>query len=178
MTGQEERDVLFARLFGLTAVIQSGLLVRSRPLQSSASSATNASSLSSFQDALTQLIALGEKKSWIRESAWWTIAIAADALKDSDVFWRDGAVDAMLQIIFVDNKIWSPEKVALTLKLQSTYSNKDWSKFMAPSFKNPNLLNGGNLNSLSQILKVDNNLSSSLCLVLMKCIYPGIRCGR
>jgi len=49
MTGQEERDVLFARLFGLTSVIQSGLLVRQRPLLASASTSVLSSNFGRLQ---------------------------------------------------------------------------------------------------------------------------------
>ncbi|KAG5652336.1 hypothetical protein H0H81_005357 [Sphagnurus paluster] len=153
MTGQEERDVLFARLFGLTAVIQSGLVVRSGLLSTSASTATHASSLSSYDETIKQLLALGEKKSWLRESAWWTIGLAVDSLQVSEVTWKKEAVDVTLNNLFVENKDWSPEKVALALKLQALHPAQDWRKFFAPSFKNPELLHASNLQNLARILK-------------------------
>jgi DNA polymerase phi len=156
MSGQEERDVLFARLFGFTAVIQSGLLVRKG---SSHSSATDASSLPSFQDVLIQLIALGEKKSWLRESAWWTIALMVDSLERSDVSWRKGAVDAIIQNTLVETQTWSPEKVALVLKLRHLFPERDWATLVSPSFKDPDLLSGGNLSRLARILKVASRIS-------------------
>ncbi|KAF5386843.1 hypothetical protein D9615_001886 [Tricholomella constricta] len=153
MTGQEERDVLFARLFGLTAVIQSGLLVRTGSLTTSASSAAHASTLSSYEETIKQLIALGENKSWLRESAWWTIILAVDALKESEVTWKKDAVDVTLHQLFEENKDWSPEKVALALKLQALHPDHNWRKCFAPSFKNPDLLHGSNLQNLARILK-------------------------
>ncbi|KAF8061577.1 DNA polymerase phi-domain-containing protein [Lyophyllum atratum] len=140
MTGQEERDVLFARLFGLTSVIQSGLLVRAGSLTASASSGADISTLSSYEETIKELLALGEKKSWLRESAWWTITLAVDALQDSEVPWKKDAVEATLQQLFVENQNWSPEKVALALKLQTLYPDRDWRKLFLPSFKNPDLL--------------------------------------
>ncbi|RDB24111.1 DNA polymerase V [Hypsizygus marmoreus] len=153
MTGQEERDVLFARLFGLTAVIQSGLLIRTGSLKTSASSAPQASTLASYEETIKELLALGEKKSWLRESAWWTITLAVDALQASEVPWKEDAVGVTLEHLFVENKIWSPEKVALTLKLQSLYPDREWRKYFSPSFKNPDLLHASNLQSLARILK-------------------------
>ncbi|KAI0373319.1 hypothetical protein BV20DRAFT_963165 [Pilatotrama ljubarskyi] len=150
MTGQEERDVLFARLFGLTAVIQSGLLLRETTLPSSS---TVASDLASYKEVLAQLLALGEKKSWLRESAWWSIALAVDALTASDVSWKDEAVDATFAAAYSETKTWTPEKVALTLKLQPAYPSRDWKKLLAPTFKNPDLLSTGNLSTLARILK-------------------------
>ncbi|KAI0637371.1 DNA polymerase phi-domain-containing protein [Trametes polyzona] len=150
MTGQEERDVYFARLFGLTAVIQSGLLLRDSTLPSSS---TVASDLDSYKEVLAHLIALGEKKSWLRESVWWSIDLAADALTASEVSWKDEAVDATISAIYSELKAWTPEKVALTLKLQAAYPSRDWKKLLAPTFKNPDLLSTGNLTTLARILK-------------------------
>ncbi|KAJ7109235.1 DNA polymerase phi-domain-containing protein [Mycena epipterygia] len=153
MTGQEERDIIFARLFGLTAIIQSGLIVRTKPLPFSASSETSASSVASFQEAVSNLIALGEKKSWLRESAWWSLGLAIDALNTSDVPWKDNAFDVTVECVFGENTAWSPEKVAITLKLQTIHPNRDWRKFLCPAFKNPDLLGSANLLTLGRILK-------------------------
>ncbi|KAJ6455722.1 DNA polymerase phi-domain-containing protein [Mycena sanguinolenta] len=153
MTGQEERDVIFARLFGLTAIIQSGLIVRTKPLPSSASSQTSASSLASFQEAISNLVVLGDKKSWLRESAWWSLGLAIDALNASDVPWRDPAFDATVECVFSENAAWSPEKVAITLKLQNIQPDRDWRKFLCPTFKSPDLLANANLQNLARILK-------------------------
>ncbi|KAK7689133.1 hypothetical protein QCA50_007824 [Cerrena zonata] len=153
MTGQEERDVLFARLFGLTAVIQSGLLVRTTALSSSASSATEVSNLASFLEVNTELLALGEKRSWLRESAWWTIGLAIDALGASTVPWKDDTFTALLEQVYTENKVWTPEKVALTLKLQKLRPDADWRKLLSPPFKHPELVHTGNYTVLSRILK-------------------------
>ena len=151
MTGQEERDVLFARLFGLTSVIQSGLLLRDTSLPSSS---TAASDLASFKEVLAQLIALGEKKSWLRESAWWSVGLAVDALTASQVSWKDDAFDATIAAVYSESKMWTPEKVALTLKLQAARPARDWKKALSPTFKNPDLLSTGNLGAVARILKV------------------------
>ncbi|TFK72185.1 hypothetical protein BDN72DRAFT_792794 [Pluteus cervinus] len=153
MTGQEERDMLFARLFGLTSVIKSGLVAREGSLPTSGSTAADVSTSESFRETVIELVALGEKKSWLRESAWWTILLALDALNGSEMSWRHAAVDAVLEVLFVENKEWSPEKVALTLKLQATYPEKEWKKFTSPAFKNPNLLSGASSQTMARILK-------------------------
>ncbi|KII88994.1 hypothetical protein PLICRDRAFT_108863 [Plicaturopsis crispa FD-325 SS-3] len=150
MSGQEERDLFFARLFGLTAVIQSGLLVRQQPLPTSTAPA---SSLSGFQDTVRELLVLADKKSWLRESACWTIALAIDKLRDSAVDWKEAAGKRALELIFVENKNWSPEKVALALKLQKMHPGAEWRKLLAPPFKHPELLSTANLSTLARILK-------------------------
>ncbi|KAG6821076.1 hypothetical protein H0H93_007235 [Arthromyces matolae] len=153
MSGQEERDNLFARLFGLTSVIRSGLLIRSGSLVTSASSSAEVSSVSSFEEVIKELVALGEKKSWLRESAWWTVSLAVDALNDSTVPWKKEAPQAVIKQLFMDHDVWSPEKVALALKLQSLYPDQDWRSILSPAFKNPDLLHAGNLQTLARILK-------------------------
>lgn len=154
MTGQEERDVLFARLFGLMSVIQSGLVVRTGSLRTSASSSAEVSTLPAYIDILSQLIAVGEKKSWLRESAWFAILLGIDALQKAKVEWKEDAVEATIQQVFVEYNLWSSEKVAVALKMQSLHPEKNWTKIFAPTFKNGDLLGSANLQTLARILKV------------------------
>ena len=151
MTGQEQRDMLFARLFGFMAIIQSGLLVRSGSLPKSALVEV---SLSNYIDVLSQLIALGEKKSWLRESVWHVILAAIDILHSSEVTWKADAVETTCQQIFVEYKSWTPEKIAVALKMRSLYPEKDWTKIFSPTFKNGDLVAATNLQTLARIVKV------------------------
>ncbi|KAL1709805.1 DNA polymerase phi-domain-containing protein, partial [Schizophyllum commune] len=185
ISGQEERDLLFARLFGYTAVIQSGLLVRTRPLPSSASTPSSApttttststttsasptfpSSLTSYRTVLTGLLALGDAKAWLRESAWWTLGLALDALHASSVPWKDAARDWTAGQIYTEREDWSPEKVAITLKMQKLYPELGWKKLLSPVFKNKDsaaknpdsasksvdLLSNANLPVIARIIK-------------------------
>jgi len=154
INGQEERDLLFARLFGIMAVIQSGLVVRTTPLASSASSSNLPSSLESYEQLLTSLVGLGEQKTWLRESAWFAISLLVNALHESDVLWKEEAVTSTMELLFVKNVVWSTEKVALALKLQDLYPKREWKTFLAPTFKNSDLLSTGNLPTIARILKV------------------------
>lgn len=160
--------MLFARLFGFTSVIQSGLLVRTGALATSPSAAPQISSLSSFEQVVKELFALGEKKSWLRESSWWAIGLALNTMHDSEAAWKAKAVDFLLQHLFVDYQAWSPEKVALTLALQDKFPSRDWSKYLSPPFKNPSLLHINNLQSLAPILKVWDSIcmQSSLLTIV------------
>ncbi|KAF8843637.1 hypothetical protein BDN67DRAFT_945267 [Paxillus ammoniavirescens] len=155
MTGQEERDVLFARLFGLTAVVQSGLLVRQKPLPSSSSSNTPVSSLQTYKTVLAHLLEIGEAKSWVRESAWWTIGLAIDMAQSSSVSWKVEALSSTVEALYSKEKesLWSPEKIAMTLKLQPLTPNHDWDRTLAPVFKGYNIFSPPNLLPLGRILK-------------------------
>jgi DNA polymerase phi len=154
MTGQEERDALFARLFGLTAVIRSGLIVRQKSLPTSASSETVASSLAGFTEIISHLIQLGNVKSWLRESAWWTVLLAIDTLHSSNTPWKQEAAKSTATTIFIDNKSWYPEKVAVALKMQMLFPEFPWKDYLSLTFKNPDILSTSNLSALARILKV------------------------
>lgn len=159
MTGQEERDVLFARLFGFMSIIQSGLLVR---IGSSSNSApVEMSTLSNYTDILSQLITLGEKKSWLRESVWHTILTAIDVLHSSKVTWKSDAVETTCQQIFVEYKFWTPEKIAVALKMKSLYPEKNWTKIFSPTFKNGDPVAAANLQTLARIVKVNIELENT-----------------
>ncbi|THG98713.1 hypothetical protein EW026_g3515 [Hermanssonia centrifuga] len=106
-----------------------------------------------YQELISELVALGEKKSWIRESAWWTIGLAVDTLGASEVLWKDEGLESTIQSILVENKIWTPEKIALTLKLQKLCPSRDWSKILSPTFKHSHLLSTGNYSTIARILK-------------------------
>jgi DNA polymerase phi len=153
VTGQEERDLLFARLFGFTALIQSRLFVRTTPLSASASSSAVASTAESSSQVLTQLISLGEQKSWLRETAWWSILLALDVLADSDAAWKAEVMDEFVKTVFEEDKSWSPEKLAAGLKLRALRPNSNWKGVLAPTFKNPDILASVNLQTMAKILK-------------------------
>ena len=150
MSGQEERDNLFARLFGISSIIQSGLITRNGTLPTSS---TSASSLNSYESVITTLVALGEKKSWLRESAWWVFASAIGALAKSEVEWKGQGVEATFDIIYAKGSGWTPEKLALTLRLQALFPEKDWSPVLSPVFKSTDILTK-NLRVVANILKV------------------------
>ena len=155
MSGQEERDTLFARLFGITSVIHSGLIVRTGTLPTSS---TSASSLEGYELVVTTLVALGEKKSWLREGAWWVLASAIETLERSDVEWKEQAVRATLDSIYVKGSAWTPEKLALTLRLQALFPDNDWSPLLSTVFKSTDILATRNLKLIANILKVCSHI--------------------
>lgn len=167
MNGQEERDILFARLFGAMSVIQSGLAVRTTPLPSLSCPTTFASSAESYEEIIQLLVALGDQKSWLRESAWFTISLAVDVLNDSEVPWKGEAVTKTLDTLFVKHTVWSIEKLALAVKLQDFYPAHDWRSYLPPNFKDADVLSTGNLSIITRIMKVRSILST--CIVGSLC---------
>ncbi|KIY68633.1 hypothetical protein CYLTODRAFT_374153 [Cylindrobasidium torrendii FP15055 ss-10] len=153
MSGQEERDMLFGRLFGITSIVQSGLLVRTDPLTQSPSASTDASSLASFKLVVDELQAIGEKKNWLRESVAWTLVQVLDALQTSSVSWKKDAFVYVLEVVYQKDSHWTPEKIALALKIQRLQPDLDLGEYTAPTFSTPNLLQTSNLHTLATILK-------------------------
>ncbi|KAF9533445.1 DNA polymerase phi-domain-containing protein [Crepidotus variabilis] len=152
MNGQEERDVLFARLFGILSVVQSGLAFRAES-SSKQPSASSIFSTEAYEQIMGSLVTLGDQKSWLRESSWFAIHQSIDALQGSNVPWKEAGFETAVQELFVKNSTWSTEKLALALKLQNLHPNMDWQAILTPTFKNADILSSGNLAIVSRILK-------------------------
>jgi DNA polymerase phi len=167
-TGQEERDSLFARLFGLTAIINSGLLTRTRPpLPRSTLTPSTPESCSAVLDTLREL---ARAKSWLAEAAYWAVERAMDLLAasdDEDVPWREDAVDALLEDMFGEassaeggaaksRAVWTPEKLAVALRAQRLWPEREreWRKLWAPTIKHGDVLHPANLMTIARIFRV------------------------
>ncbi|KAF5358052.1 hypothetical protein D9756_001914 [Leucocoprinus leucothites] len=74
-------------------------------------------------------------------------------LHTAEVSWKAEAIGATLQQALVDYKSWTPERIAVALKMQSLYPEKDWVKTFSPTFKNGDILASTNLQVLARILK-------------------------
>ncbi|ADV20875.1 DNA-directed DNA polymerase, putative [Cryptococcus gattii WM276] len=140
MKGSDERDMMFARLFGMTAIVQSQSLF--------ASSATKAD----FRGVIEELQKLGQAKAWMRESAWWTLVQSVQLLLGSRVQWKEDALQELVDVVF-EEKGWTQEKVALVLTLEQSGLDLDWKTHLAPTFKYNPLLDTHNLLTLGRILK-------------------------
>ncbi|WWC68679.1 uncharacterized protein I206_102613 [Kwoniella pini CBS 10737] len=140
MKGSDERDMMFARLFGLTSVIQSNSLF-------SVTATSN-----DFAKVVDELVKLGEAKAWMRESAWWILVGAVQGLLDSQVTWREQALKQTVEKV-LDGNSWNQEKVALVLMLEGKVDGIDWKASFAPTFKYTPLLNSHNLVTLGRVLK-------------------------
>ena len=167
-TSQEERDLLFARLFGLTAIIHSGLLLRTHPpLPRSASAPSTPESCAAVLGALR---ALAHVKSWLAEPAYWAIGRAMDCLAaaaEEDVPWREEAVQNLVEEMFGEassadegalknGSMWTPEKIALALRAQKLWPERrhEWRRLWAPTIKHGDVLHLANLTTLAKILRV------------------------
>ncbi|KAG9018922.1 DNA-directed DNA polymerase [Tulasnella sp. 427] len=148
--GQQLRDLLFARLFGLNCVVQSGLLFKMDPLPTSSIAP---SSLRDFQRAVNEYLSLGERKPWFKETAWWSLLGALDALHRSEVPWRSEAVAFSSRAIFKDKGEWFPEKLAAAVRMQQWFPTLDWKDLTSPTFKDGQILSAPSLSKVATILR-------------------------
>lgn len=155
MRGPEERDAYFGRLFGTLAIIDSRMLFSSE------------ATLVDFKNCIGELFTLGDKKSWLRESAWWAVLRAVRMLLDENVTveWKEAALDGLITRVYgkstsdaatakAHGAEWTQEKVALTLVLQSARPDLPWKALLAPTFKTGSVLSQSSLPILGKILKV------------------------
>ena len=157
MTGQEKRNILFACLFGHTAIIRSGLLVHQTPMLTSGFANLQVSNVQSYREVLENLIEIGEVKSWLRESVWWTIRLAIDMVQAASpsVLWKAEALNTTVNHLFSKEPgLWTSEKITVLFKLQPLVPNYDWDSTLAPTFKGRNLFSSVNLVPLARVLKV------------------------
>lgn len=154
MQGHEIRDQYFARLFGIVSVIQSGLLFRNATLPTSGSNRTLAATLTDLQTIVAELIALGEKKSWLRESCWWALSLLLEALSASSVPWKQEAFTWLAKTIYTDNATWMSEKLAFTITFQRLVPELPWKKLLAPTFHDADMLSSRNVSAVARLLRV------------------------
>jgi DNA polymerase phi len=80
--------------------------------------------------------------------------LGVDVLHKAEVKWKVDGIEATIQQVLTDYKSWTSEKIAVALKLQSLYPEKNWTKLFAPTFKGGDILASTNLQALARILKV------------------------
>lgn len=83
-----------------------------------------------------------------------------------EVEWKDEAVDKVLEMVFgEEGKTWGPEKVALAVKMQRMWPDKEWKKLLGPTLKHGDVLHTGNMVALSKILRVSAFSSCNVAFV-------------
>jgi DNA polymerase phi len=113
---REERELLFARLLGLHAVIRSGVLYRPTSTDGE-----------TFREVILALLALSGRKSWMKEPAYWVIIEGVRTLLElvgeNIPGWKEAELAWCLQRLVNDSreksKGFSAEKIALVLVLQA-----------------------------------------------------------
>lgn len=114
--------------------------------------------------AIEELFYLGERKTWLRESAGWVIQGATrQLLQRDDVEWKNEALQVLVETAFKSTigktLEWTPERLALAILLQQAGVEADWQTITKPAFATPQLLSSKeNLSTIARILRVRRNL--------------------
>ncbi|KAI9803822.1 MAG: hypothetical protein M1825_001702 [Sarcosagium campestre] len=136
VSGQEERDHSFGRLFGLEAILKSHILL-------------NGSELGPFWPQVLDLVfEIAKQKQWLREECGW---ILYEALRAAEGYANGEAFTKVaLQRLCANSLAISPEGVAIWILAIETYPSL---KFPKDIWRNRDPLNFRNASELAKVLK-------------------------
>lgn len=143
MNGQEARDLHFARLFGIYALVRSGLLYSSH------------SSLPTFQRAFRVLLSVAAYKSWLSEPCGWVLVELVRSLDlgvNQRPAWADDALAWVADQLCASRHL-SPETLALLMTLVRIAPSLNVSERMIPPLKNSSIFAPANLPLLASVLR-------------------------
>lgn len=141
--GQEERDMLFARLFGLHALVRSEVLCDEM--------VTNEED---FRRTIRILHNISTGKHWLRESCTSVIIQAIEQLSRSSdpPIWRSKALKWLVDIVCKDDRV-TADSVAIFMTLKQSSPDILTSAQRLPRFANQELLSSANLPILARVLR-------------------------
>lgn len=144
MKGKEERGVLFGRLFGLQILLNSNLLNEEKLV-----------SQEIYTKFISSLIDIANAKSWLRETAIFTLCQYMNQVRDSGISLKDEIFSQVLQSINDCGLNLSPEGLAiyLTIPKQERLKYSEMIVNQKPTWKNGDPFSKGNLPVLSKTLK-------------------------
>ncbi|KAJ2685950.1 DNA-directed DNA polymerase [Coemansia spiralis] len=137
MKGQEQRDMRFGRIFGLMALLQSGIVAR--PGTTSVE----------IRKIVGELSAIGAKKSYLREIAFVTLASMVPMLKGFE--FRDELITMFVGVALDKGAIETPDELYLAMKLRREYPEYDWHSAF-PQWQGKHMFAEKNVGKLVSIL--------------------------
>ncbi|GAC95632.1 hypothetical protein PHSY_003208 [Pseudozyma hubeiensis SY62] len=139
---QEQKDFMFAKLFGIMSLVQSDLLVQPT------------ATLHDFKRSMRILIALSSDKPWMAESCAWVMvnAVAQIQRPDVKIGWSQAAQSWMTEQISSTKEL-SPEKLAVLLQLSHGAGAEFFADTALPTMRKEHPLSTANLASLARVLK-------------------------
>lgn len=141
MKGSELRSVLFGRLFGFQALLNSKLLFDSE-----------ASSPAVIDKYVKHLVELAGTKPWLRETVMFTLCQFVEAYMQSELFDKNGLV-TILQCVEDEKLTLTVEGLAVYLTIPQPLRSRSASKLTNQAWKEGDPLSKGNLHNLALVLK-------------------------
>ncbi|KAG0178693.1 DNA-directed DNA polymerase [Apophysomyces sp. BC1034] len=137
MSGEEQRDMLFGRLFGLMSIVASGMMTRS---------STTIEDANRILESLANMV---ETKSYLSEVCHHVVINMLPYLKTAE--YKDTAVERILEL-FLKDTASTVDQLNLVLSIQQQLPEVDLTAQFS-GWKSSNVLDPANLQRLSVILK-------------------------
>ncbi|KAJ2455201.1 DNA-directed DNA polymerase [Coemansia sp. RSA 2336] len=137
MKGQEQRDMRFGRIFGLMALVQSGIVTRrgTTPVE--------------IRKIVMELAAIGAKKSYLREIAYVTMTAMVPMLKQLE--GRDELIGMFVEVGLDKGAVETPDELLLAMRLRRQYPGYDWHAAL-PQWHGRHMLGARNGAKVAKIL--------------------------
>ncbi|KAJ1863527.1 DNA-directed DNA polymerase [Coemansia sp. RSA 989] len=137
MRGQEQRDMRFGRIFGLMALVQSGIITRqgTTPVE--------------IRKIVMELAAIGAKKSYLREIAYVTMTSMVPMLKRFD--GRDELIGMFVEVGLDKGVVETPDELLLAMRLRRQYPGYDWHSAL-PQWQGRHMLSARNGAKVAKVL--------------------------
>ncbi|KAJ2851235.1 DNA-directed DNA polymerase [Coemansia brasiliensis] len=137
MKGQEQRDMRFGRIFGLMALVQSGIITR------------QGTTTVEIRKIVMELVAIGAKKSYLREIAFVTLTSMVPMLKQFSA--RDELIGMFVEVGLDKGAIETPDELLLAMRLRRQYPGYDWHSAL-PQWQGRHMLSARNGTKVAKIL--------------------------
>ncbi|KAI8825821.1 DNA polymerase phi-domain-containing protein [Fimicolochytrium jonesii] len=141
--GQEEREILFGRIFGLMAICQAGMISRA------------STTIEDVQTIVTSLLKYASSKSYLRETCFCVLITMSEELTDGKL--EEEAIAFMIPAV-LKNGVEDAEDLWFALVMQSRYPKFDWASVL-PTWKHAQLLHPKNQSQLIELLKQSTHTS-------------------
>ncbi|KND01937.1 DNA-directed DNA polymerase [Spizellomyces punctatus DAOM BR117] len=135
--GQEERDILFGRIFGLMAICQADMLARPH------------TTIEDVQEMVTRLLKYASSKSYIKETCFKVLITMVEKLHETKL--EAEAVEYVIPTV-LSKGIEGPEELWFAIVMQSRYPKFAWASVL-PSWRDGSVLHTKNKTQLVAILK-------------------------
>ncbi|KAJ1771650.1 DNA-directed DNA polymerase [Coemansia sp. RSA 1813] len=137
MKGQEQRDMRFGRIFGLMALVQSGIIARTgtTPIE--------------IRKIVMELTAMGAKKSYLRETAYVTLVSMVTIL--GSFSFAEELITMFVAVALDKGTIETPDELYLAMCLRRKYPWYDWATAL-PHWHGKHMLSEKNVRRIVPIL--------------------------
>ncbi|KAJ3189227.1 hypothetical protein HDU85_002852 [Gaertneriomyces sp. JEL0708] len=135
--GQEEKDILFGRIFGILAICQADMLRRPH------------TTLDETKELVTALLKYSSSKSYVRETCFKVLITILENIQGHAL---ENEVIAYLVPAVLAKEVSTPEDLWFAVVAQSKHPEFDWASAL-PSWKSGSIYNRNNLGKVVEILK-------------------------